>query len=241
MPIQAELAQILSNVVYLIFVWGIFIAVIPVVAPMSAAQKRAALWAAAAMFVLAFGDSFHLVPRLVEALPRLLGRPVDVGGWLGFGLAASSFTLALFYLFLTLYAWRKFELPRNGWLWLLVAACLVRSASLLFPQNAWGSEAYTPWKFYRNIPFAVQGIGVVLLFWQAARRSMAAEAALLRGMGWSIVVSFVCYTVTLVGVLWSPLWGMFMLPKSAAYVVLVWLLFRFEFGARRRLRTVAKG
>ncbi len=232
MPVQVEIAQTVSNVLYLLFAWGFFIAVIPRYAAMTTEKKRAAFWAVAALFVLAFGDSFHLAPRLVEVPARLLGQPVDMGGWLGFGLAASSFTLALFYFFLTLYAWRKFQLPWNVWMWFLAAMCVVRSLLLLFPQNAWGSEVFTPWRYYRNIPFVVQGAGVVLLFWQAARRVPALPARLLNGIGWSIIVSFACYTATLVGVIWSPLWGVFMLPKSVAYIVLVWLLFRLEFALK---------
>lgn len=232
MPVPVEIAQTISNALYLIFVWGFFVASVPRYAALPVTRKPAALWVVAALFALAFGDSFHLIPRLIEVPLRLLGQPVDVRWWLGFGLAASSFTLSLFYLFLLLYAWRKFQLSWNGWLWALVAACIIRCLLLLPPQNAWGGEGFTPWRFYRNIPFALQGLGVVVLVWRAARNFSPPAQGWLCGMGWSILVSFACYTATLVGVLWSPLWGIFMLPKSVAYVVLVWLLFRFEFGAQ---------
>ena len=92
---------------------------------------------------------------------------------------------------------------------------------------------YTPWKFYRNIPFVVQGVGVIILFLHYAKRASAATEKLLRGTAYTIVASFAFYIATLVGVLWNPLWGMMMLPKTLAYVVAVWLLYRVEFKSDR--------
>ncbi len=229
MPLQVEIVQSITYAAYLLCIWGFFVVMFPLYRAKLVVQQRTAIWVIVACFVLAFGDSFHLVPRLIDMFARLMGSSGGVGGWIGFGLAASSFTLSLFYLFLALYAWRKFALRWDGWMWVLVAACVVRIVLLLFPENAWGSALYTPWKFYRNVPFVVQGLGVIILFWQAAKVAPASQAALLRGMVWSILASFIFYIATLVGTLWSSWWGMFMLPKSAAYLVLVWLLFKFEF------------
>ena len=229
MPPFVMLVEPTFNILYLLFVWILFAVALRAYPLLEPARKRTAFGFVAALFMLALGDSIHLIPRVYVAFVGLSGRTLETARWLGVGRAASSFTLSFFYLFLMLYVWRKFDLPWTGWMWVLVVACGARLGMLFFPQNAWFVNEYTPWKFYRNIPFAVQGVGVIILFLHYAKRASAETAKLLRGAAYAIVASFAFYMATLVGVLWNPLWGMMMLPKTLAYVAAIWLLYRVEF------------
>ncbi len=223
MPNTALYVETVSNLLYLVVVWIFFWLMWQRYRSNSPSPPPYLGWLAAAVFALACGDSFHLLPRIYGFFSGSLESGALIG-WLGFGRAASSFTLSFFYLFLLFYAMRKFGLGWNIWYISLVILCAVRVALLFFPQNNWFEGAYTPWKFYRNIPFALQGIGVIVLFLRRGR-----ELPLLQATGYAIIASFIFYIGTLVGTLWSPAWGALMLPKTLAYVIALVLLYRMEF------------
>ena len=229
MPPFVALIEPLSNSLYILFIWALFFVMLVRYRRLAPERKSTVLWCLPAVFALAFGDSFHVIPRIYGSFIALRGGEVNLVRWLGFGKAASSFTLACFYLFLAVYARRKFDLPWDAGMAVLVLAFAVRVVMLCFPQNHWLADEAGNWKFYRNIPFAVQGVGVVALFLQPAGKLPGREARWLRGVAFAIVVSFVCYVAALVGTLWQPIWGMMMLPKTAAYVVAVWWLYPVEF------------
>ncbi len=229
---MVPLMRTLSNAIYLIYVWALFAIIFrryPRIAHGN--DRRQAFWVGAAVLGLACGDSFHLIPRLYVDLAELSGRAVDAPLWLGAGLAISSFTVSLFYFCLLFYALNKFELPRSRGVWMLVAAFALRVLLLFFPQNNWFTSEPTAWKLYRNIPFVVQGLGVVVLLLQYAGQLPQPEGRLLRYTAYAVVVSFVCYAVTVIGTYWHPAWGAAMLPKTWAYMFAVWWLYKTEFPA----------
>lgn len=103
------------------------------------------------------------------------------------------------------------------------AMAILRIALCLFPQNAWLS-ANPPliWGIYRNIPFAILGIIVIVLFFKSAQEHKDGS---FRFMWLTIVLSFAFYVPV---VLWAdvnPLIGMLMIPKTCAYVWTVWIGF----------------
>jgi len=230
MSVIMDWMQTVFNIGYMTIVWILVIAMAVRYGQLGATRRRTALWILIAGFTLAFGDSFHLVPRLYRTFSgiSLEATPPDLAWWLGFGLFASSFTLSFFYLFLQIYGWRKFDLAWDVWMWLLVLCFLVRVGLLFFPQNDWAGEP-TMWKFYRNVPFALQGAGVVWLFLRHAGEQPPAVAHWLRIAAYGVVISFVCYIATLIGTLWDPMWGSLMLFKTMAYVVVAWKLYQVEF------------
>ena len=91
----------------------------------------------------------------------------------------------------------------------------------LFPQNAWTSiDAPLSWGIYRNIPFAIMGILIIVLFFNSARER---KDGAFKFMWLTIVLSFAFYIPV---VLWAdaiPLIGMLMIPKTCAYVWTVWI------------------
>lgn len=164
--------------------------------------------------VLGCGDAFHLVPRAYALCTTGLE---NYAAALGLGKWITSVTMTVFYVLLY-YVWRrryKIEGRRDltAAVYLLAA---VRVGLCMFPQNQWLSpEAPLAWGIYRNIPFALLGLLVIVLFYKSAREH---DDKSFRWMWLTIVLSFGFYIPV---VLWAdavPLIGMLMIPKTCAYV-----------------------
>ena len=164
--------------------------------------------------VLGCGDAFHLVPRAVALCTTGLENYTAA---LGAGKLITSVTMTVFYVLLY-YVWRsRYEIEgKKG----ITAAVYVLSALrvilCLMPQNRWlSADAPLVWGIYRNIPFALLGLLIIMLFYRSARER---EDKAFRWMWLTIVLSFGFYIPV---VLWTdsvPLIGMLMIPKTCAYV-----------------------
>lgn len=164
--------------------------------------------------VLGAGDSFHLVPRALALCTTGLENytvPLGLGKWI------TSVTMTIFYVLLY-YVWRlRYQIKGKGGLTAAVYVLAgVRIALCMMPQNQWlSAEAPLSWGIYRNIPFALLGLLVVVLFYRSAKEYRD------QAFGWmwlTIVLSFGFYIPV---VLWAdviPLIGMLMIPKTCAYV-----------------------
>lgn len=164
--------------------------------------------------VLGAGDAFHLVPRAIALCTTGLE---DYTAALGTGKLITSITMTIFYVILY-HVWRiRYQVEEKKGLTAIVyglAAC--RILLCLCPQNDWLS-ASTPlsWDIYRNIPFALLGLVIVLLFYKSAKMQ---DDHAFRYMWLTIVLSFGFYIPV---VLWAdtiPMVGMLMIPKTCAYV-----------------------
>ena len=135
---------------------------------------------------------------------------------LGLGKWITSVTMTVFYVLLY-YVWRRrYQIAgKRG----LTAAVYVLAAArivlCMMPQNRWlTGGAPLAWGIYRNIPFALIGLLVIVLFFRAKARDDRA----FRWMWLTIVLSFGFYIPV---VLWAdvvPMIGMLMIPKTCAYV-----------------------
>ncbi len=86
----------------------------------------------------------------------------------------------------------------------------------LFPQNKWLSAAAPlSWGIYRNIPFALLGLLIIILFYKSARKNHDAE---FKNMWLTIVLSFGFYIPVVLFADQIPMIGMLMIPKTCAYV-----------------------
>lgn len=163
---------------------------------------------------LGLGDSFHLVPRAFALCTTGLENFTVA---LGIGKFITSITMTIFYIILY-YVWRlRYKIQGKQNLTILVyVLAIARIALSLMPQNAWTSA--TPplsWGIYRNIPFAVMGILVIILFYQSAKE---AKDVAFKNMWLTIVLSFAFYIpVVLFGDI-IPIIGALMIPKTCAYV-----------------------
>lgn len=164
--------------------------------------------------VLGAGDAFHLVPRAwALCTTGLENYPVA----LGLGKAITSVTMTVFYVLLY-YVWRqRYQVQGRkqltGLVYLLAG---LRVLLCLMPQNQWfRADAPLSWGIYRNIPFALLGLLIIVLFYRSARETGDRP---FRWMWLTIVLSFTFYIPV---VLWAdaiPMIGMLMIPKTCAYV-----------------------
>ncbi|GMQ61481.1 hypothetical protein [Vallitalea maricola] len=171
--------------------------------------------------VLGLGDSFHLVPRAIALCTTGLENYTVS---LGIGKFITSITMTIFYIILY-YVWRKrYDVKGKQSLTLAVyAMAIIRIVLCLFPQNEWiSANPSLAWGIYRNIPFAIMGIIIIVLFYNSAKENNDNP---FKYMWLTIVLSFAFYIPV---VLWAdvnPLIGMLMIPKTCAYVWTVWIGF----------------
>ena len=164
--------------------------------------------------VLGAGDSFHLIPRALALCTTGLENYTVA---LGLGKWITSVTMTVFYVLLY-YVWRqRYKVSGQSGLTAAVYVLAgVRVALCMMPQNQWlSADAPLSWGIWRNIPFALLGLVVIVLFYRSAKEH--GDSAF-RWMWMTIVLSFGFYIPV---VLWAdavPLVGMLMIPKTCAYV-----------------------
>jgi len=167
--------------------------------------------------ILGGGDAFHLVPRAVSLWTTGLEANATA---LGVGKLITSITMTVFYLILY-YIWReRYQVQgRKGLTITMWALTIARIAICAFPQNQWLSyQQPLLWGILRNIPFAIMGILLIILFAQEAKR---ANDMVFRNMWLAITLSFLFYIPVVLFAEKIPLIGMLMIPKTLAYVWVV--------------------
>lgn len=178
---------------------------------------------------LGCGDAFHLVPRAI-ALCTVGLEHYTVP--LGIGKLITSVTMTIFYILLY-HVWRKrYNIKGQQKLtYAVYIMAIARVILCLFPQNQWTS-ANPPmsWAIARNIPFAILGLIVIVIFYKSAK---AAGDKAYKFMWLTIVLSFGFYIPV---VLWAekiPAIGILMIPKTCAYV---WTILIGFFDMRKNLK-----
>lgn len=212
-----DIAETLFDAVYLITV--ITLGVIMVAK--SQGRKQYRLFGIMAI-VLGAGDAFHLIPRAVALCTSGLEN-FTVS--LGIGKLITSITMTIFYVLLY-YVWRiRYDIKGKKNLTAVVyVLAALRVILCLFPQNQWLSPAPPlSWGIYRNIPFALLGLLIIVLFYKEAKKQ---RDSAFKWMWLTIVLSFAFYIPV---VLWAeviPMIGMLMIPKTCAYVWTVLIGYR---------------
>lgn len=167
--------------------------------------------------ILGCGDAFHLIPRALALCTTGLEHYTTA---LGIGKLITSITMTLFYVLLY-YVWRcRYEVRDRKVMTAAVwGLAFLRIVLCLMPQNAWTSmEAPLSWGIYRNIPFVILGILIVILFYQSAK---AVHDEPLRFLWLAVVLSFACYIPVVLFADTVPPVGMLMIPKTCAYIWVV--------------------
>ena len=139
--------------------------------------------------VLGAGDSFHLVPRALALCTTGLENFTTA---LGAGKWITSVTMTVFYVLLY-HVWRqRYQVKGRQSLTAAVYALAgIRIVLCMMPQNDWlSASAPLSWGIYRNIPFALLGALVVILFYNSAKEH---QDSAFRYMWLTIVLSFAFY------------------------------------------------
>ena len=167
--------------------------------------------------VLVFGDAFHLVPRIINALEPGVQ---NIDYYLGIGKFITSITMTIFYVILFWFFKLRYQEKTSIALDLgIYVLAIIRIVLCLLPFNEWTSkDAPYMWGIYRNIPFVVIGIIMVVLsfIWTRANKDKPFRFAHL-----AILLSFVFYIMTVTLTVVHTAFGMMMIPKTVCYV---WLL-----------------
>lgn len=168
---------------------------------------------------LGLGDSFHLIPRAYALCTTGLENYTVA---LGMGKFITSITMTVFYILLY-YVWRtRYHIQGKNELTIAVyVLSILRIGLCCFPQNQWlSANSPLSWGIYRNIPFALLGLLIIILFYKSANLHHDDS---FRFMWLTIVLSFGFYIPV---VLWAdaiPMIGMLMIPKTCAYVWTIWI------------------
>lgn len=166
--------------------------------------------------VLSTGDSFHLIPRVYALLTTGLEENAFM---LGLGKLITSITMTFFYVilyFILELVWKpnnKMKIISRSLLILLSATRIVLCA---FPQNDWFSyEGNLLWGILRNIPFALIGIGIIIICFVIAKQTKDKYYNLMALM---VILSFGFYIPVVLFSAKLPIIGVLMIPKTLAYV-----------------------
>ena len=206
-----------------------------------------------AFFLLAFGDVFHLLPRTYLWYRYSLQNQIDIytssiGVFIyGGGLIMTGITMTFFYLLFYLF-WKEqyikdIEIPElqriKGKIKILdiiaYGSIIIRTILILLPWNKYGSEpvyyfGILSFRLLTNFPLYVIGVQVLFLFLKSynVTKSMNLihpdiNKAVKQSSIW-IIVSFVTYTFPLLGNHLVPLFGMMMIPKTIAYLIVLYIM-----------------
>ena len=157
------IAETLFDIVYLVS--GITIGVLMIRGCKGERQFRLFGWMAV---VLGAGDAFHLIPRAFALCTTGLENYTAA---LGLGKWITSITMTVFYVLLY-YVWRqRYQVQgQNGLTAAVYVLAGLRIVLCMMPQNRWMSaDAPLSWGIWRNIPFALLGLVVIVLFFRSAR------------------------------------------------------------------------
>lgn len=168
--------------------------------------------------VLGFGDAFHLVPRAIALCTTGLDQYTYA---LGLGKLITSITMTAFYVLLY-YVWReRYAMhDKNTYTLAVWVFALSRILLCVLPYNEWfTAKPPVSWGIYRNIPFTLLGVLLIVLWYKKIKES---QDHVFRFLPLAVAISFICYIPV---VLWSnslPIIGALMIPKTCAYI---WVIF----------------
>lgn len=171
--------------------------------------------------ILGCGDAFHLVPRAYALCTD--GLEAHAAS-LGFGKLVTSITMTVFYVILY-HIWEKRYYPKgNSLKGAVYGLALVRVVLCMFPQNDWLSAAApVSWGIIRNIPFAILGLLIIVIFYQETKKRQDGD---FRFMWLAVLLSFGFYIPVVLFSQTVPVVGILMIPKTCAYVWIVVMGFR---------------
>ena len=164
--------------------------------------------------ILGFGDSFHLVPRCIALCTVGLENYAQ---FLGIGKFITSITMTVFYVLLYHVWLLRYKETKTKIITISIyALALIRLLLCIMPQNMWlTNNSPLSWGIYRNIPFALIGLIVIVLFYKSAKKNNDKN---FRWLYLTIILSFGFYIPVVLFANTIPMIGMLMIPKTCAYV-----------------------
>ena len=182
---------------------------------------------------LGLGDSFHLIPRVIALNSTNFDDYIEV---LGIGKLITSITMTAFYVLLY-YVWRvRYDIKGKQNLTIsIILLSIIRIILCVFPQNDWlVKNPSVSWGVYRNIPFALIGLIIIIIFYNSAKKFGDKH---FKWMWLTIVLSFAFYIPVVLFVNKVPMLGLLMIPKTCAYI---WTVLIGYFDMKKELKLYQK-
>ena len=224
----ALIGENVFNVAYLTTVWVLVVLMARKMKAVKEAEKPLASRFLLAFALLAFGDSFHVGARVIEALIGPGKAMVMVGGVqasiLGLGMLVTAYTMTVFYMALADARRIRGGSKADAAFGIIEAVLGLRLVIMALPGNAW-ELAVPPFGMglLRNAPLALAVILMAILFIVEGRRD--GDRAW-QGIGWAMVASYAFYTPVILFAAKIPALGLLMIPKTVAYVVMGLIAYR---------------
>jgi hypothetical protein len=138
---------------------------------------------------------------------------------IGIGKLITSITMTIFYIFLWEIGLRYYNFQLNIFInFIVYGLALVRVLICFLPYNKWLEEKGSfVWGIIRNIPFVALGMIVMVMFFVGTLKF----GGNLSFVWLAVLISFLFYVPVVILSNQYPKIGMFMLPKSCAYVAIV--------------------
>ncbi len=172
--------------------------------------------------LLGFGDAFHLIPRIIGHLTTGLD---DYSTYLGYGKLITGITMTIFYYLIYLFYKEETKQENSAIHILIITLIVIRFLLLALPGNSWATNSSDLiYGIIRNVPFLMIGIIIVSLFYQVRDDT---KTKLFTRMGTFIILSFVCYIIVVVGSPFIPALGALMMPKTVAYLLIIYTGYRY--------------
>lgn len=182
--------------------------------------------------LLGVGDAFHLVPRIISHFTAN-GFEKNVVA-LSWGQFVTSITMTIFYVLFYHYYRNLSGDTDDRKKFAIYILAIARIILVLLPQNNWGTaDGNYLFGIYRNVPFAI--LGLLLIIWTHKQKNTAG----LKHMSLLIFLSFAFYIPVVLFSDFVPAIGALMLPKTLAYLAIVWLGYsHFNSGKKTQYATV---
>ena len=168
-----------------------------------------------AALVLGIGDSFHLVPRVLNYF-----IDSDFTWYLGFGKLVTSITMTIFYILVFLLyknVYNKDDKSTKDIGIVIYVLAALRIVLCLMPGNNWFTgEGSMLWGVLRNLPFIFIGGIVVYLYFKVRK-----EDKYLSRLWLYTTLSFLFYIPVAIFAPLLPILGMLMLPKTVCYILML--------------------
>lgn len=180
------------------------------------------LYAGIMVLVLCFGDSFHLVPRIIR---NVRGPSSCTSFYLGLGNLVSSITMTLFYVlmfYVVCYMNGMHDVGTADYavMVLLDILAVIRIGLCLVTSNRWfDGVGDLKWAIIRNVPFVIMGI--LMVGWLLYRSIVYGWGMYLLSV--LIILSFGFYIPVVLFARKKPMVGMLMIPKTICYIVMICL------------------
>jgi len=206
-----ELMEVGFMVVYLIYILIIVIIMLKRKSSLASEKRPVALRILLGFISLLIGDIGHVGARLYVFISTDQNTAI-----LGIGTLFESIGLIFLFIF-WIDAWRlEFSHSKNIIYYILIFTGILGLIIFTFPLNDWtGGSTLKYWLIIRNIPWAIQGIGISILIINDAKKN---DDKLMKRIGICIFSSFFFYMpVVFFGDIY-PMLGMLMIVGTAIYM-----------------------